>query len=89
MTELCRGERRPVSEGHLGSSIVVRARRWDDAYGSATDRTLLLIATGEAADDVDQRPLLVRTLIGSATEILVIASRRALRQEVPPLGLIG
>ena len=41
-------------------------------YVSATDQTRLLIATGEAAENVDELPLLIRTLIESATEILVI-----------------
>jgi hypothetical protein len=52
--------------------IVVRARRWHDADVSATGETRLLIATGEAAADVDELPPLIRTLIQSASEILVI-----------------
>ena len=39
---------------------------------SATDETRLLIATGEAAANVDELPPLIRTLIQSASEILVI-----------------
>jgi hypothetical protein len=52
--------------------IVVRARRWHDAAVSATGQTRLLIATGEAAANVDELPPLIRTLIQSASEILVI-----------------
>jgi hypothetical protein len=52
--------------------IVVRARRWHDADVSATGQTRLLIATGEAAANVDDLPPLIRTLIQSASEILVI-----------------
>jgi hypothetical protein len=39
---------------------------------SATQKTRLLIATGEAAANVDELPLLIRKLIESASEILVI-----------------
>ena len=46
--------------------------RWHDAYVSATDQRRLLIATGEAAENVDELPLLIRTLIETATETLVI-----------------
>lgn len=38
----------------------------------ATGETRLLIATGEAAADVDELPALIRTLIESASEILVV-----------------
>ncbi len=51
---------------------VLRARRWHDADVSATDETRLLIATGEAAANVAELPPLIRTLIQSASEILVI-----------------
>jgi hypothetical protein len=47
-------------------------RGWHDADVSATQKTRLLIATGEAAADVDELPRLVRALIESASEILVI-----------------
>ena len=40
---------------------------------SVAPETRLLIATGEAATDVDELPALVRSLIQSASEILVIA----------------
>jgi hypothetical protein len=40
---------------------------------SAAPETRLLIATGEAATDVDELPRLVRALIQAASEILVIA----------------
>jgi hypothetical protein len=52
--------------------FVVRARRWHDPDVSATGQTRLLIATGEAAANVDELPPLIRTLIQSASEILVI-----------------
>ena len=39
---------------------------------SATDETRLLIVTGEAAANVEELPPLIRTLIQSASEILVI-----------------
>jgi hypothetical protein len=39
---------------------------------SATAQTRLLIATGEATDSVDELPALIRALIQSASEILVI-----------------
>jgi hypothetical protein len=52
--------------------IVVGARRWHDADVSPTGQTRLLIATGEAAANVDELPPLIRTLIQSASEILVI-----------------
>ena len=38
----------------------------------ATGQTRLLIATGEAAANVDELPPLIRTLIQSASEILVV-----------------
>jgi hypothetical protein len=38
----------------------------------ATGETRLLIATGEAAADIDELPPLIRTFIESASEILVI-----------------
>jgi hypothetical protein len=50
----------------------VRARGWHDPDVSATDQTRLLIATGEAAANVDELPPLIRALIESASEILVI-----------------
>jgi hypothetical protein len=40
---------------------------------SAAPETRLLIATGEAAADVEELPRLVRELIQTASEILVIA----------------
>jgi hypothetical protein len=50
----------------------VRARRWHDPGVSATRQTRLLIATGEAAANVEELPPLIRTLIQGASEILVI-----------------
>lgn len=50
----------------------MRATRWHDAGVSATGQTRLLIATGEAAANVDELPPLIGTLIQSASEILVI-----------------
>jgi hypothetical protein len=49
------------------------ARGWHDAEVSAAPETRLLIATGEAATDVSELPRLVRSLIQTASEILVIA----------------
>ena len=40
---------------------------------AAPGQTRLLIATGEAAENVDELPPLVRGLVQSASEILVIA----------------
>ena len=57
----------------MRSWTLVRARRWHDADVAAPDQTRLLIATGDAAADVDELPALVRTLVQSASEILVIA----------------
>ena len=56
----------------VSSLIVVRARRWHDADVPVTGETRLLIATGEAAADVDELPPPIRTLIQSTSEILVI-----------------
>jgi hypothetical protein len=50
----------------------MRARRWHDADVSARRETRLLIATGEAAADVGEVPGHVRTLIESASDILVL-----------------
>ena len=47
-------------------------RRWHDAGVDANGQTRLLIATGEAAADIDELPPYIRTLIQSASEILVI-----------------
>ena len=52
--------------------MVVRPRRWHDAAVSATGQPRLLIATGEAAANVHELPSLIRALIQSASEILVI-----------------
>jgi hypothetical protein len=38
----------------------------------ANERTRLLVATGEAASDIGELPPLIRALIGSASEILVM-----------------
>lgn len=56
----------------VSSLIVVGTRRWHDPDVSATGQTRLLIATGEAAANVDELPPLIRTLIESASEIHVI-----------------
>src|SRR5688572_16595719 len=53
-------------------AVVGRARRWHDAEVTATGQMRLLIASGEAAADVRELPPLIRTLIQSASEILVI-----------------
>jgi hypothetical protein len=50
----------------------MRARRWHDADVSARREARLLIATGEAAADVGELPGHVRTLIESASDILVL-----------------
>jgi hypothetical protein len=46
--------------------------RWHDPDVSVNPETRLLIATGEAAANVDELPVLVRALIESASEILII-----------------
>jgi hypothetical protein len=56
----------------VSSSSVVRARCWHDADVSATGQARLLIATGEAAANVEELPPLIRTLVQNASEMLVI-----------------
>jgi hypothetical protein len=52
--------------------MVVRPKRWHDPDVAVTPETRLLIATGEAAADVGELPQHVRTLIASASDILVV-----------------
>jgi hypothetical protein len=66
------GEPLAADGGHGRLTDLMPGRRWHDADVSATGRTRLLIATGEAAAGVDELPPLVRTLVQSASEILVV-----------------
>jgi hypothetical protein len=60
---------RPMTRSSL---IVVGTRHWHDPDLSVAGQTRLLIATGGAAANVDELPPLIRALIQSASEILVI-----------------
>ena len=63
------------AESDTATRIPVEQRercRWHDPDVSVTPETRLLIATGEAAANVDELPVLVRALIESASEILII-----------------
>jgi hypothetical protein len=56
----------------VSALILVWARYWHDADVSSTGEMRLVIATGEAAADVEEVPPLIRALIESASKILVI-----------------